>query len=100
MNGAYHCENRNEKIKPWGIEPSQPLGGSYTKQGYATEAVTAFLPVIMKRLGIQEIKGICLADNKASVKVMERCGFTKLYEGVGKYQGEDRQICRFVFQSK
>lgn len=76
------------------------IGGSYTKQGYATEAVTAFLPVIMKRLGIQEIKGICLADNKASVKVMERCGFTKLYEGVGRYQGEDRQICRFVFQSK
>lgn len=48
---------------------------------------------MMKRLGIQEIKGICLTDNKASVKVMERCGFTKLYEGVGKYQGEDRQIC-------
>ena len=76
------------------------IGGDYTKQGYATEAVTAFLPVIMKQLGIKEIKGICLADNKASVKVLERCGFTKLYEGIGNYQGEDRQICRFVFQSK
>ena len=35
------------------------------------------------------MKGICLAENYASVKVMERCGFTKLYEGEGNYQGEN-----------
>ena len=74
------------------------IGGSYTRQGYATEAVTAFLPVIMKQIGIAEIAGICLADNKASVKVMERCGFTRLYEGLGNYQGQDRMICRYVFK--
>lgn len=73
------------------------IGGNYTKQGYATEAVTAFLPVIMKQIGITEIAGICLADNKASAKVMKRCGFTKLYEGIGNYQGEQREICRFVY---
>ena len=28
------------------------IGAKYTKHGYATEAVTAFLPVIMKRIGI------------------------------------------------
>lgn len=76
------------------------IGGGYTKQGYATEAVTAFLPVIMYQLGIKEIKGICLADKKASVKVLERCGFTKLYEGIENYRSEDRQICKFIFQSK
>ena len=27
---------------------------------------------------------ISLADKKASIKVMERCGFIKLYEEVGK----------------
>ena len=64
------------------------IGGNYTKKGYATEAVTAFLPVIMKQIGITEIAGICLAENKASVKVMERCGFSKLYEGMGNYQGQ------------
>lgn len=73
------------------------IGKNYTKQGYATEAVTAFLPAIMKLLGITEIAGICLADNKSSVKVMERCGFTKLYEGIGNYQGEEREICKFVY---
>jgi len=75
------------------------IGGNYTKQGYATEAVTAFLPVIMKQIGITEIAGICLADNKASVKVMERCGFNKLYEGMGNYQGQERMICKFVFKA-
>ena len=75
------------------------IGGNYTKQGYATEAVKAFLPVIMPKLGISRIAGICLADNKASVKVMERCGFTKEYEGIGPYQGEDREICRYSYHT-
>ena len=73
------------------------IGASFTKQGYATEAVKAFLPVIMPKLGISQIAGICLADNKASVKVMERCGFIKEFEGVGPYQGADRNICRLSF---
>jgi RimJ/RimL family protein N-acetyltransferase len=73
------------------------IGGNYTKKGYATEAVKAFLPVIMPKLGINRIAGVCVAENKASVKVMERCGFVKDFEGVGSYQGEDRSICKFYF---
>ena len=73
------------------------IGGNYTKQGYATEAVKAFLPVIMPKLGISRMTGICLADNKASVKVMERCGFVKEFEAIGPYQGEDREICKFFY---
>lgn len=73
------------------------IGKNYTKQGYATEAVNAFLPVIMKKIGITEMTGICLAENLSSVKVMERCGFAKLYKGIGNYQGEQREICRFVY---
>lgn len=73
------------------------IGAAYTKKGYATEAVKAFLPVIMPKLGISRIKGICLAENKASVKVMEKCGFVKEFEGVGPYQGAERPICRFRY---
>lgn len=73
------------------------IGGNFTKQGYATEAVNAFLPVIMPKLGIRRITGICLADNKASAKVMERCGFVKEFEGIGPYQGEERRICRYHY---
>ena len=73
------------------------IGGDYTKRGYATEAVKAFLPVIMGQLGIRSMAGVCLVDNKASVKVMESCGFVKQFEGVGNYQGEDREICKFLY---
>lgn len=73
------------------------IGGNYTRQGYATEAVKAFLPVIMPKLGICEIAGICVTENLPSQKVMERCGFTKEFEGEGTYQGENRPICKYRF---
>lgn len=73
------------------------IGANHTKKGYATEAVKAFLPIIMKKLNLEQIKGICLTDNKASVKVMERCGFIKEFEGIGPYQGEERNICKFTY---
>ena len=76
------------------------IGGNYTKQGYATEAVKAFLPVIMEQLNINSITGVCLADNFASVKVMERSGFIKKFEGLGNYQGEERPICKFLYSGK
>lgn len=73
------------------------IGAAYTKKGYATEAVRAFLPVIMKNIGIDKMAGICLADNIASRKVMEKCGFVKEFEGIGDYQGEKRNICRYCY---
>lgn len=73
------------------------IGAAYTKQGYATEAVKAFLPVILPQLGIQSILGICRVANQASVKVLERSGFTKEFEGMGQYQGEEQPICRYRY---
>ena len=73
------------------------IGKNYTGKGYATEAVKAFLPVIMEQLNITEMLGICVVENKASVKVMEKTGFVKEFEGMGSYQGEDREICRYTY---
>lgn len=73
------------------------IGGDHTRKGYATEAVQAFLPVIMPKLGLTQIAGICLVENKGSVKVMERCGFQKEFEGLGPYQGQQRLICKFIY---
>lgn len=73
------------------------IGETFTKKGYATEAVKAFLPVIMKQLNITEMIGVCLAENKGSVKVMEKSSFVKEFEGIGNYQGEDKEICRFHY---
>ena len=59
-----------------GWEVGYHIGKDFTKMGYATEAVKAFLPEIMRQLDITEIHGICHADNIASKKVLENCGFT------------------------
>lgn len=76
------------------------IGARYTKHGYAAEAVRAFLPVIMKRIGVTKMTGVCLADNVASRKVMEKCGFVSEFKGVDDYQGEPREICRYCFEYK
>ena len=71
--------------------------GALSGRGYATEAVQAFLPVILPMLKIESIKGICVAENAASIKVLEKCGFRKEFEGIGPYQGVERPICRYVY---
>lgn len=73
------------------------ISENYTRQGYAAEALTAFLPAIMKQIGITEMAGICPADNEAAAKVMERCGFIKQNEGIGNYHGKEQKICKFVY---
>ena len=75
------------------------IGEEYTKKGYATEALKAFLPVIMAKMGIDKVYGICVSENVASKKVMEKCGFQKEYEGIGLYQGENRPIAKYIYIS-
>ncbi len=71
----------------------------FTGQGYATEAVKAFLPAIVKKLNINEVYGICLAENTASVRVLEKCGFTQVYKGIGNYQGKEVQIIKAIWKN-
>lgn len=83
-----------------GWEIGYHIAGRYTGHGYATEAVSAFLPAVMDFLGISRISGVCLSDNAASRKVMEKCGFVLLSEGPGCYQGRERTICVFEYSGQ
>lgn len=74
------------------------IAKKYTGNGYATEAVNAFLPVIAKQAGVSEIFGICLAENKASLAVMKKCGFDTVFTGVGLYQSAEREIVKNVWR--
>lgn len=74
------------------------IAKAYAGKGYATEAVEAFLPKIMKKLNIKEIFGICVVENIASIKVLEKTGFTKTFEGMGIYQDEERKICKYIYK--
>ena len=79
-----------------GWEIGYHIAKQYTGNGYATEAVRAFLPVMAEKLGIREVLGVCLMENTASRHVLLKCGFEPVFEGTGDYQGEKREIFRSV----
>ena len=83
---------------PEGWELGYHIAAGFTGKGYATEAAQAFLPAIARERGLSEIYGVCLAENAASVRVMEKCGFANLFRGVGPYQGAQREIVRNVWR--
>ena len=75
------------------------IAKNFTGKGYATEAVKAFLSDMSKKLNIKEVYGICLAENLASVRVLEKCGFTQSYQGFGNYQGKEEQIIKTIWNN-
>ena len=75
------------------------IAKNFTGKGYATEAVKAFLSAMAKKLNIKEVYGICLAENLASVRVLEKCGFTQIYQGPGNYQGKEEQIIKTIWKN-
>ena len=70
------------------------IAKQFTGKGYATEAVKAFLPAMAKKINIKEVYGICLAENTASVHVLEKCGFVQIFQGMGNYQGKESEIVK------
>lgn len=81
-----------------GFEVGYHIGKEYTNKGYATEALKAFLCRMMPEKNLHQVYGICVSENFASKKVMEKSGFKKEYEGIGKYQGESRAIVKYVLE--
>lgn len=70
----------------------------HTGNGYATEAVKGFLPVITETLGINKVYGICLSENEASKQVLHKCGFNPVFEGIGDYQGERQPVYQSAWE--
>ena len=69
---------------------------AHTGQGYATEALTAFLPEICRRLTLQEVAAVCDAENTASIRVLEKCGFVRAFTGDAPYQGTVRPVVKML----
>ena len=70
---------------------------AYAGLGYATEAVRAFLPVMMAKLQLTQVAGICDAQNAASLRVLEKCGFRRVFEGEGMYHGAMTPIVKMMY---
>ena len=70
----------------------------YTQKGYATEAVTAFLPVMAEKVGINEVYGIRLLENAASGRVLDKCGFKTFFVGKDRYHDGIYEISKSVWK--
>ena len=79
-----------------GWEIGYHIAEIYTGNGYATEAANLFLDYIKNNTNLKQIIGIALASNKASRRVLEKCGFELIYEGAGLYQGRKRKIIKTI----
>lgn len=82
-----------------GWEIGYHIAEKYTGDGFATEAVKAFLPVMAELLDIKEVQGICLAENAASRHVLDNCGFKPVFEGTDSYQGGRREIYKGIWRT-
>lgn len=79
------------------FEVGYHIAKDYTNKGYATEAMKAFLGEIMQKKQLDKVYGICVAENTASRKVMEKLGFLLEFDGMGEYQGENKAIVKYVY---
>ena len=79
-----------------GFEVGYHIAKEYTGKGYATESLQALLEYVRAEKKLDKVYGICVSENVASKKVLEKCGFEKEYEGAGEYQGNPADIARYV----
>ncbi len=70
----------------------------YWNQGLATEAATGLISYAQGQLGIKVIKATTDTRNKASQRVLEKCGFQleKIMEGHYVQKGWKRDSCLYV----
>jgi len=73
------------------------IAKKHTGNGYATEALKAFLPVIMDELKTPEIWGIAHVDNIASCAVLEKLNFKLQEEVVVEYHGSQQEVYKYLY---
>ena len=73
------------------------IAKQHTGNGYATEAIKAFLPIVMERLDISRVLGIVDSDNAASCAVLEKCGFVLERKVAREYHGGVRMVCQYLY---
>jgi len=69
----------------------------FWNKGFAFEAAAAVLQDARERLGIERILAITSLDNEASIKLLERLGFT--FQKVTKLAANHEQVRLFTWQN-
>jgi RimJ/RimL family protein N-acetyltransferase len=70
-----NCGMRRKTGNDWEGDIGYELSPHYWGHGYATEAAAAMVDFGFRELGLHRISSWCIADNTASVGVLERLGF-------------------------
>ncbi len=52
-----------------------------------------------RRFVPDEVYGICLAENTASVRVLRKCDFIQVFQGLGNYQGKEVEIIKTIIRA-
>jgi len=74
------------------------IAKKYTGNGYATEALKAFIPVVMNELKISEIWGISHEDNISSCRVLEKLNFEFQEKVIMDYHGSQHKVSKYVYR--
>ncbi len=62
------------------VEIGYDIVPAYQHQGYATEIGRAFVDWLQNETSVRRIAAECLADNVASIRVLEKTGFNRIEE--------------------
>lgn len=71
----------------------------FQNYGYATEALCHLIPVIFSRPGIRRIIATTYTELKASIRVLEKCGFVPVGETSGGNGIEEGTVMLVLEQS-
>lgn len=58
------------------------IGTPHAGQGFMTAGVNAVIPFVFETLALHRLEAACLPHNEASMKLLERCGFSR--EGMAR----------------
>ncbi len=58
------------------------VGQPYARQGVMTAALHVLLPTLFGELSLHRVEAACIPSNAASIRVLEKCGFSR--EGLAR----------------
>ncbi|MBP5555745.1 MAG: GNAT family N-acetyltransferase [Lachnospiraceae bacterium] len=78
------------------------MGSKYWNNGYATEAVAAFIEYCFSKLNVNKVYASYFTGNDASKKVMEKCGmkYDHFVEKEFEYLGRERDLTYYAIERR